>query len=96
MSIIIESLDEGAIEELVGIIKETIQISFGEIYPKKLVDEFCGKYNRKTMVERMKYGSYWIAVDSGSNKVVGVIGLKGNQLRCFYEKPKHHALGGSR
>ncbi len=73
----------------------TNRVSFGKIYPSMLIEEFCKKYNLDNFTEKAKDTDYFVAVDSDSEKhaILGLIGLKRNELRTFFVDPNFQGQG---
>jgi len=63
-------------------IKMTLRRSFKDLYPGELIDAFCKKYDLENFKEKVKEIDYFIAEDD--KKIIGIIGLKDNELRTFF------------
>lgn len=74
-----------------NLIKTTIMISFKELYPEILIQEFCKKYNYDNFKIKAKNIEMFIATQN--NSILGIIGIKENQLRTFYVHPKYQGEG---
>jgi GNAT superfamily N-acetyltransferase len=72
-------------------IKTTIAVSFKKIYSDKLINEFCKKYELDNFKKKAKEVEMFIATEQG--EIIGIIGIKGNQLRTFYVHPDHQGIG---
>ncbi len=75
------------------LIRRTISYSFKSIYPPKLIKEFCKKYRLSNFKVKARETSYFVAVDSVSSRIIGVIGIKNNQLRTFFVEPRSQGKG---
>ena len=74
-----------------NVIKRAIRVSWGGIYPEKLLDEFCKKYNLNNFKKKAKEIEFIVAVEN--DNILGIIGMKENALRTFYVDPKHQGKG---
>jgi GNAT superfamily N-acetyltransferase len=93
MTITISPLQPADIEQTIEVIKKSISISLGVIYPPQLIEAFCGKYKAETFAERMKIIDHFVA-KTEDGTVVGVLGLQeNNRLRSFYVDPTMQGKG---
>lgn len=86
MSIVVRRLKEKDFKATIETILDSINGSFPKVRPKELLPYFCEKYNREKFIQRAENTTMFIAVDTETDEVAGVIGLKDNQLRTFYVK----------
>src|SRR5258708_435183 len=93
MSIIVRQITPDDFPKTIEVIKKTIRTSFGKIYPKKLIENFCEKYTPETMTERAKETIFLVAEDKDTENILGVIGLQKNKLRTFYVDPDMQGEG---
>ena len=75
-------------------IRKTIKTSWSDIYPIELLNEFCKKYTVLKLKERAKKFSLWVA--KRDDIVLGIIGLKENELRTFFVDPDYQGQGVGR
>lgn len=78
---------------IIAMIQKTHRISFGKIYPQALIDLFCEKYAPENFKIKMKTITYLVATPLDSNTILGIIGLKDNQLRTFFVDPDFQGQG---
>jgi GNAT superfamily N-acetyltransferase len=79
--------------QAIDVIKRSNIHSLGKIYPKKLIDEFCKKYDLEKFKKRAQEIQYFVAEDVDTHRILGIIGLKDNELRTFFVDPKHQGKG---
>lgn len=72
-------------------IKTTIVVSFKNLYPNILIKEFCKKYELDNFKKKVDEIEMFIATKQ--DEIVGIIGIKGNQLRTYYVHPDHQGKG---
>ena len=72
-------------------IKTTITVSFKELYPRALIKEFCKKYTHNNFIIKADNIEMFVATEN--NNIIGVIGIKENQLRTFYVHPNQQGKG---
>jgi GNAT superfamily N-acetyltransferase len=96
MTITISPLQPADIEQTISVIKKSISVSLGAIYPPQLIEAFCGKYKTDTFAERMTIIDHFIA-KTEDGAVIGVLGLQeNNRLRSFYVDPDMQGKGVGR
>jgi GNAT superfamily N-acetyltransferase len=91
MSIKVEPHTPKDYNNAINIIKRSITISQGKIYPRELTENFCIKYDFDNFVNKAKDIEYFVAKDE--NTVTGIIGLKNNELRTFFVDPDFQGKG---
>ena len=91
MEVITREIEPRDYFEAAEMIKATIIDSFGKIYPDILVKEFCKKYENESFTQKASDIEMFVAESGG--KIVGIIGLKGNNLRTFYVHPLYQGKG---
>lgn len=74
-----------------SMIRKTITVSFKDLYSNILIKEFCKKYEPDNFRKKADEIEMFVAVDR--EDVVGIIGIKENQLRTFYVHPSHQGKG---
>jgi GNAT superfamily N-acetyltransferase len=72
-------------------VKATIAVSFKDLYPEILIKEFCKKYDYDNFKVKADDIDMFIAAEN--DNIVGVIGIKENQLRTFYVHPEQQGKG---
>ena len=72
-----------------NVVKRANKAATAKIYPDRLVKEFEKKYSPSSFRVRARTIEYFVAEEKGSDKIVGIIGIKGNQLRTFYVDPPY-------
>lgn len=78
------------------LIRQTIEQSWHGIRPDMLNHLFQAKYTAESMAKRASEGTLWLAKDEQTQQPIGIIGLKGNQLRTFYVHPSAQGSGVGR
>lgn len=78
-------------EKVIEMIKNTIMISFDNLYPEALKNAIAKKYDREDFVLSAQEVEMWIALEN--DIVVGIIGLQENRVRTFYVHPEHQGKG---
>jgi GNAT superfamily N-acetyltransferase len=96
MNIQIISLSPEWYTQTIQMIQRTIRISQKAIYPPKLTEKFCHKYDLEKFKLRAKEIEYFVALDSSTKKIVGIVGLKENELRTFFVDPAYQGKGVGR
>lgn len=87
MKIVIRDIEVEDYSEVSQLIQKTHKISFGKIYPKTLVEDLCKKYELSELAKKAAEINYWVAEDKDLVKILGIIGLKDNELRTFFVDP---------
>lgn len=72
-------------------IRKTIKMSWSDLYPAELLNEFCKKYTVLKLKKRAEKFSLWVA--KRDNVVLSIIGLKENELRTFFVDPDYQGQG---
>lgn len=93
MEVVIREITPEDYLQTTDVIKRSNRNSLGKIYPSKLIEEFCKKYDLVEFRERAREIRYFIAEERTKGKIVGVIGLKGNELRTFFVDPTYQGKG---
>lgn len=93
MQTVVRPIDQRDYASVIEVIKLAIRISQGKIYPAKLLEEFCKKYTLENFRIKAQEVEYFVAEDTTSKKILGVIGLKDNHLRTFFVDPHYQGLG---
>lgn len=93
MNITVISLYPEWYVQTIEMIQRTIRISQKTIYPPELIDKFIHKYDLEKFKIKARDIAYFIALDTKKNTVVGIIGLKDNEVRTFFVDPKYQGKG---
>jgi GNAT superfamily N-acetyltransferase len=93
MDVIIREVASEDYQQIIDVIKRSNRESLGKIYPPKLIEEFCSKYDLEKFKERAREIKYFIAEERATGKIAGIIGLKGNSLRTFFVDPVYQSRG---
>jgi len=93
MKIVIRDIKVEDYSKVSQLIQKTHRISLGEIYPNILVEDLCKKYELSNLAKKAAEIDYWIAEDEDSGKILGIIGLKDNELRTFFVDPDFQGKG---
>lgn len=96
LSVIVRPLASQDYPQTIKAIQRSITLSWQKIRPAKLLEAFCQKYVLSKFKEKVKDGQYWVALDEDTGRVIGVIGLKNNQLRTFFVDPDYQRQGVGR
>jgi len=72
-------------------IRKTIKRSWSDLYPAELLNEFCKKYTVLKLKKRAEKFDLWVA--KKNDIVLGIIGLKENELRTFFVDPDYQGQG---
>lgn len=89
----VRPLQTSDIPQTIVIIVRALRESFQPIYPPALIEDFCTKYTPEKFAERMKTIDYFVAEDTGTEKILGVIGLKEDHPRTFFVDPSAQGKG---
>ncbi len=60
-------------------------------YSKKIIDFFCRRDSPSGMIKKSRKRDLFIAVEG--NRIFGINGLQGNEVRTFYVNPIYHRKG---
>jgi len=93
MNILVREITSKDYLQTIDVIKKSHIESFKKIYPKKLIEDFCKKYDLERFNKKVKEIMYFIAEDVMSHRILGVIGLENNRLRTFFVHPKYQRKG---
>jgi N-acetylglutamate synthase-like GNAT family acetyltransferase len=69
------------------LIKQAQLITLKDFYPKKIIEWFCKRNTPSKIIAKSKKIELFVAVEG--NKILGINGLKENQVRKFYVNPKY-------
>lgn len=72
---------------------KTIRISQATIYPPRLRGLMCRKYESDNFSKKAQEIRYFVAIETATGRLVGIIGLKDNQLRTFFVDPDWQRKG---
>ena len=87
----VRKIKPGDYKETGDMIKTTIAVSFRKLYPEILLKEFCNKYDLDKFSKKAADIEMFVATEK--DEIIGVIGLKDNQLRTFYVHPNQQGKG---
>lgn len=93
MNIIIRTISENDYPNVIQVIKKSNSESLGKIYPNELIQEFLKKYDLENFKKKAQTIQYFVAEDTESKSILGVIGLKHNELRTFFVDPDFQGKG---
>lgn len=93
MNIIIRTISENDYPNVIQVIKKSNSESLGKIYPNELIQEFLKKYDLENFKKKAQTIQYFVAEDTESKSILGVIGLKHNELRTFFVDPNFQGKG---
>lgn len=93
MDIIVRKASFSDFSGTIDVIKKSHRISFAHLYPKELIEDFCQKYTSEQMKERAKNTTFFVAEDTETKRILGVIALTSNQLRTFFVDPDFQGKG---
>ncbi|KKP85753.1 MAG: hypothetical protein UR89_C0043G0008 [Candidatus Roizmanbacteria bacterium GW2011_GWA2_35_8] len=96
MKILIREIVPNDYSQTIKVIKRSNTESLGKIYPQKLIDEFCKKYDLENFKKKVQEVKYFIAEDADKKNILGIIGLKHNELRTFFVDTNHQGKGVGR
>lgn len=93
MNILIRDIAPKDYAQTIEVIKRSNRESLGKIYPTKLIDAFCQKYDLENFKIKAQEIHYFVAENSDNAQILGIIGLKHNELRTFFVEPKFQGQG---
>lgn len=93
MDIHIGPLHSADYPQAIEVIIRSITLSQGKIYPAELIGEFITKYELERFKQKAIDIEYFVAKDSDTQKLHGIIGLKGNEVRTFFVDPSAQGKG---
>ncbi len=73
--------------------KKILNITLSNCYTKKQVDVFLKRNNRKSILQKSKERIYFVAEDKKSEKIIGSIAIKDNEITSFGVDPTFQRLG---
>ncbi|MBW2981995.1 GNAT family N-acetyltransferase [Candidatus Woesearchaeota archaeon] len=76
------------------LIKQAQLITLKGFYPKKILDFFCKRNTVSKIIEKSKEIDLFVGVED--DKILGISGLKENQVRKFYVNPRYQGKGVGR
>ena len=77
-------------------VKRAERITLKKYYPQGIINEFCKKNNPKNFLIRAKERQFFVAEDKVSDRILGVIAIKDNQLKTFCVDPTYQKRGVGR
>lgn len=88
--VVIREIDSKDYPETTEMIQKTIRQSPGKDSPE-LIEKFCQKYTLDNFKKKAEEIDYFVAVEG--DKIVGIIGLKNNEVRTFFVEPSFQGKG---
>jgi N-acetylglutamate synthase-like GNAT family acetyltransferase len=76
------------------LIKQAQLITLKDYYPKRIIEWFCKRNTPSKIIAKSKQIELFVAVEE--DKILGINGLKENQVRKFYVNPKYQRKGVGR
>jgi N-acetylglutamate synthase-like GNAT family acetyltransferase len=64
------------------------------IYPKKVREDFIKKQTPANIIKKSKKRDFYVAVEG--NKILGVIGIKKDEVKTVFVNPRYHKRGIAR
>lgn len=89
----VDEICEKDYEIAAQLIRETIAESWKGIRSDELIGDFLAKYTTESIERRAHEGKLWLATDEATGQPLGVIGLKGHELRTFFVHPRAQGRG---
>jgi GNAT superfamily N-acetyltransferase len=96
MNVLIRYIKPTDYSQTIEVIKRSNRESLGKIYPTKLIDAFCQKYDLENFKVKVQEIHYFVAENSDKSQILGIIGLKNNELRTFFVDPDSQGKGVGR
>jgi GNAT superfamily N-acetyltransferase len=93
MNILVRNITPKDYAQAIEVIKRSNRESLGKIYLPKLIDAFCQKYDLENFQVKAQEIQYFVAENSENSQIVGIIGLKHNELRTFFVDPQFQGKG---
>ncbi len=79
--------------QAIQMIQRTIRISQKHIYPPELIEKFRHNYDFEKFKARAQEIEFFVSLDTAAKKVVGIIGLRDNELKTFFVDPDYQGKG---
>jgi N-acetylglutamate synthase-like GNAT family acetyltransferase len=76
------------------LVKQAQLITLKDYYPKKIIDWFCKRNSSSRIIAKSRQTEFFVAVEKG--RILGINGLKENQVRKFYVNPRCQGKGVGR
>ena len=83
--------DADDLKELAALIAQTIQTSYGGVYPPKAIDFFKGYHDREALIARMDNAVMMVA--ETEQGLVGTGSLKGDEILGVFVAPDRQGIG---
>jgi len=93
VNIQIQRLKPNRYEEAIEVIRRSIRISQKGSYSPEIIEYACNKYKLEKFIKKAQEREYFVAVDTEKDKIVGIIGLKDNEVRTFFVDPDQQKKG---
>lgn len=75
-----------------NLVKRAIKLRFSKTYSKQVIDAFCRYNDPKNFIKRATDGRQLYVAET-NNKIIGVIGIKKNELKTFFVHPDYQGKG---
>jgi len=85
----IRTTQQSDYEKAGRMVQETLRLSFKDLYSQELIEAFCKKYELENFIKKAEQIDYFVAEDSINKEIVGIIGLKDNEVRTFFVHPHY-------
>lgn len=79
--------------QAIQMIQKTVRISQKRIYSPELIEKCCHNYDFEKFGVKAQKIEFFISLDTAAKKVVGIIGLKDNELKTFFVDPDYQGKG---
>lgn len=79
-----------------NMVTKTMLTSFKGVYSKKVINALCDHNTPSYFLKSAKERQYFVAEDKNLEKIVGVIGMDGNELKRFFVLPECQGQGVGR
>lgn len=98
MNIAVREIRTSDISQISQLIQISIKRSWLGYRSAESIKMACKKYTPAKLIKRLEDDSfiYWVAENEDGNQLVGIIGLKENQLRTFFVHPQYQGQGVGR
>lgn len=73
------------------LITNVVLHNFSDVYPKKVIQNFCKNNSVDNIAKKMRKNKYYVA--EHKNKIVAVASLKGNEIKSFHVDVDYQGCG---
>jgi len=88
----IREIRKADIKEVSSLITKVVLNNFSSIYSDKIIKYFCKQNSVKNIVKKINNGVKYFVVED-KNKIVGVAGVKKNEIVSFHISVEHQKCG---